>query len=231
MNEDYNLDRADLKTVEKGLPRWYLASLIRLTTIKKHLNIEDSVLEIGCGYTHPLMSLLTKDSYQCINMYHGVDMCELPETNSSLYTLQGSFNFVEQWPELAKSKIRYDKVVHIEVIEHMRPELGAEFLRGCHELLEDDGTMIFSTPVGAPDRKMSPNHVHEYGYAEMWEFVKKCGFVIQDVVGCYCDVKHLKYDEAYYKLKTRLSNDVLACVCAASRPAVSRNCLWFCKKG
>jgi len=230
VNKDYNLDRADLKQVNAGLPRWYLASLIRLTTIKKHLDITDAVLEIGCGYSHPLLDIITKDNYQVVSQYHGVDMCELPETNSSSYTLQGKFNFVDRWPELAKSKIRYDKVVHIEVVEHMRPELGVKFLEGCHELLEDDGQMIFSTPVGAPDRKPSPNHVHEYEYEEMWKFLVKHGFIIEKVIGCYCDVKHCKNDPVYEDMKYYLHNDVLSCIFAVTRPSVSRNCLWFCRK-
>ncbi len=229
MDKDYNLERADLKLVNAGLPRWYLASLIRLTTIKKHLKLEDFVLEIGCGYNHPLLSLLTKDNYQVISGFHGIDMCKLPDTNSSIYTLQGEFNFVEQWHELAKSKIRYDKVIHIEVIEHMRPELGVKFLEGCYELLENDGTMIFSTPVGAPDRKMSPNHVYEYGYEEMRDFLDKTGWIIQDVLGCFIDIKHI-IDDSYHWMKHLLHNDVLSCIFATRRPAASRNCLWFCKK-
>jgi len=227
-NEDYNLERADLKLVQAGLPRWYLASLIRLTTIKKHMKITDDVLEIGCGYTHPFMDILTKDNYQCINTYHGVDMCKLEDAGSSYYTLQGNFDFVTEWTKLC-SKFKYSKIVHIEVIEHMRKELGKEFLRGCWNLLEDDGTMIFSTPVGAPDRKMSPNHIHEYGYNEMYDILQDNGWKVRKVLGCWMDIKHL--DSAYDFLKYHLSNDVLSCVFAVNQPENSRNCLWMCKKG
>ena len=226
-NRDYDLTRMNLKRAKDNLNRDYSASFFRYSFARKFFSIHDNILEIGCGYNTPLARLIKSHSYQLVNTYTGVDMCPLEELHSNNIFLRGEFNFVERWKELAN--IKYETIIRLEVIEHMRVEFGTKLLKACRELIEPDGIMLFSTPIWN-GKTQSPNHVHEYTIIELEALVKSVGFKVHERFGTQINIRTLKqhFDIPKAMLKY-FDNNALSCIFAPMFPELSKCVFWTCK--
>lgn len=232
---DYETSTLHPTAYAEALLRNYSAHFFRWSFARRAMTVNDDVLEIGCGADYPLMRILTSGACAKCNTYLGVDMHPLPHINRLNSSLIGEFNFVERWPELKTDKYGYNRVVHFEVIEHMRVEFAKEMLRGCRELLSDDGKMYMSTPCYDGVRH-AYNHVHEYTVPEMAVMLSDAGFDVTRRYGTFVDIKHVtRCDDAavksvYARLSEYFDNDALSCFFAPIMPDAARDCLWVCEK-
>lgn len=224
------------------LHRDYTAHFFRWSFARRHITNKSDVLEIGCGEEKPLSRILTGGAAAHVNTYIGVDINKLKPSNSQRLTFLGEFNFVERANELKKMRPDgFDVIVHFEVIEHMRVDLGAKMLKKCYELLKPGGKMLMSTPC-YDGRRHAANHIHEYTVPELAEAVKKAGFKNEPQrFGTFMDIKHIgkveptgasmkAVAEVRKALEQYFDSDAISNFFGPLYPDHARNNLWICTK-
>jgi SAM-dependent methyltransferase len=242
LRDDRDYDKTQLHEAGHGqaLGRDYSAHFFRWSFARRFIKMTDNVLDIGCGQDRPLSKLLLGGACAKVNHYTGVDLNKLKPSNSQRLTLHGEFNFNERYDELIVDH-RFDVVVHLEVIEHMKVEHGQAMLAACYEVLQPGGVMLMSTPCYDGVRHAA-NHIHEYTVDELKNYVEAAGFVVERRFGTFMDIKHIGkgtedlfgLQAAVAKVREQLSeyydNDALSCIFAPLYPDAARNNLWVCRK-
>lgn len=239
---DYDTTQLHEAQHGKSLHRDYSAHFFRWSFARRFIGPKDDVLEVGCGEDRPLSKILTGGAAAHVNTYVGVDLNKLKESGSQRLTFIGEFNFVERWRELLKLRPKgFSVVVHFEVVEHMRVDHGAKFLKSCNAVLKLGGTMLMSTPC-YDGRRHAANHIHEYTVPELRKVAERAGFKVVRRFGTFMDIKHIEkghglegnmavYVRAVYEpLSAYFDNDALSCFFAPLFPDHARNNLWVCKK-
>lgn len=241
--DDREYDTTQLREAGHGrsLARDYSAHFFRWSFARRFITPKDNVLEIGCGEDRPLSKILTGGASARVNTYVGVDLNKLKPSNSQRLTFLGEFNFVERQKELMKLQPGgFDVVVHLEVIEHMRVDLGAKMLKACFNSLRPGGAMLMSTPVYDGVRHAA-NHIHEYTVPELQKAVEKAGFKVERRYGTFMDIKHIgkvetdRVDMAAVKqvakaLGEYFDNDAISNIFGPLYPDHARNNLWICRR-
>lgn len=241
--DDREYDTTQLHESGHGrtLARDYSAHFFRWSFARRFIKPTYDVLEVGCGQDQPLSKILTGGAAPRVNKYVGVDLNRLKGSEAQRLDFRGEFNFVERHGELLRDyKKGFDVLVHLEVIEHMRVDLGAKMLKACHKLLRPGGTMLMSTPC-YDGKRHAANHIHEYTVPELQRAVEKAGFTVKRRFGTFIDVKHIGRAEprgcsrdAVTQVKTALEeyfdSDAISCFFAPLYPDNARNNLWVCKK-
>ena len=235
-DRDYDTTQLHESGHGRSLHRDYSAHFWRWSFTRRFITAKDHVLEIGCGEDRPLSKILTGGAAPHVSTYVGVDLNRLKPSGSQRLTFIGEFNFVDRHNELIKLRPEgYDVLVHLEVLEHMRVEHGAKFLKACHALLKPGGVMLMSTPCYDGVRHAA-NHIHEYTVPELQKAAEKAGFIVDRRFGTFMDVKHVKKEgskavaEVYTALSAYYDNDALSCFFAPLFPDHARNNLWVCHK-
>lgn len=220
----------------RTLHRDYSAHFFRWSFARRFVKPSHDVLEIGCGEDRPLSKILTGGAAAHVNTYVGVDLNKLKPSASQRLTFHGEFNFVERYKELLKAKPeRFDIVVHYEVIEHMRVELGAKLLKACFDSLKVGGVMLMSTPC-YDGKRHAANHIHEYTVPELEKAVLKAGFKVERRFGTFMDIKHIKKhpDKAVGQVAAMLEeyfdSDAISNIFGPLFPDAARNNLWVCRR-
>lgn len=72
--------------------------------------------------------------------------------------------------------VPFDAVVCIEVIEHLRQDAQAHFIKQMGKLLSTDGALLITTPIAAGPAKMTPFHEHEFTQDEFTAYLSQ-GFL------------------------------------------------------
>jgi 2-polyprenyl-3-methyl-5-hydroxy-6-metoxy-1,4-benzoquinol methylase len=241
--DDREYDTTQLHATQHGksLHRDYSAHFWRWSFARRFITPKDHVLEIGCGEDKPLSKILTGGASARVNTYIGVDLNKLKPSNSQRLTFLGEFNFVERQKELLKMQPGgFDVVVHLEVIEHMRVDLGAKMLKACFASLRPGGVMLMSTPVYDGVRHAA-NHIHEYTVPELQKAVEKAGFKVERRYGTFMDIKHIgkvetdRVDPAAIKAVAKalgeyFDNDAISNIFGPLYPDHARNNLWICRR-
>ncbi len=225
----------------KILHRDYSAHFFRWSFARRFITVKDVVLEIGCGEDKPLSKILTRNAGPYVYRYIGVDINPLKPAAHQRLTFLGEFNFVERWQELLKLEpAKFDVVVHLEVIEHMKVTHGAKLLRACYEVLKPGGVMLMSTPC-YDGRRHAANHIHEYTVPELQKAVEKAGFMVEQRFGTFMDIKHIGKvaptgcDQAAVAavrkaLEAYFDNDAISNIFGPLYPDHARNNLWVCRR-
>lgn len=241
--DDREYDTTQLHATQHGksLHRDYSAHFWRWSFARRFITPKDNVLEIGCGEDRPLSKILTGGASARVNTYVGVDLNKLKPSNSQRLTFLGEFNFVERQKEVLKMQPGgFDVVVHLEVIEHMRVDLGAKLLKACFASLRPGGVMLMSTPVYDGVRHAA-NHIHEYTVPELEKAVRKAGFEVERRYGTFMDIKHIgkvetdRVDLSAVKqvakaLSEYFDNDAISNIFGPLYPDHARNNLWICRR-
>jgi 2-polyprenyl-3-methyl-5-hydroxy-6-metoxy-1,4-benzoquinol methylase len=241
--DDREYDTTQLHATQHGksLHRDYSSHFFRWSFARRFITPKDHVLEIGCGEDKPLSKILTGGASARVNTYIGVDLNKLKPSNSQRLTFLGEFNFVERQKELLKMQPGgFDVVVHLEVIEHMRVDLGAKMLKACFASLRPGGVMLMSTPVYDGVRHAA-NHIHEYTVPELEKAVVKAGFKVERRYGTFMDIKHIgkvetdRVDPAAVKAVAKalgeyFDNDAISNIFGPLYPDHARNNLWICRR-
>lgn len=231
---DYDTTQLHASGHGRSLHRDYSAHFFRWSFARRFITAKDDVLEVGCGQDRPLASILTGGAAAHVNTYVGVDLNALKSSNSQRLTFHGEFNFVERYRELIKNK-KFDVVIHFEVIEHMKVDLGAKMLKACFECLKPGGIMLMSTPCYDGVRHAA-NHIHEYTVPELQKAVEKAGFKVERRFGTFMDIKNIKKygtNEQHGLMKCLgeyFDNDALSNIFGPLFPDHSRNNLWVCRR-
>ena len=241
--DDREYDTTQLHATQHGksLHRDYSAHFWRWSFARRFITPKDHVLEIGCGEDKPLSKILTGGASARVDTYVGVDLNKLKPSNSQRLTFLGEFNFVDRQKELMKMRPGgFDVVVHLEVIEHMRVDLGAKMLKACFNSLRPGGVMLMSTPVYDGVRHAA-NHIHEYTVPELQKAVEKAGFKVERRYGTFMDIKHIgkvetdRVDPAAIKAVAKalgeyFDNDAISNIFGPLYPDHARNNLWICRR-
>lgn len=240
-DRDYDTTQLHATQHGKSLHRDYSAHFWRWSFARRFITPKDHVLEIGCGEDKPLSKILTGGASARVDTYVGVDLNKLKPSGSQRLTFLGEFNFVERQKELLKLRPGgFDVVVHLEVIEHMRVDLGAKMLKACFASLRPGGVMLMSTPVYDGVRHAA-NHIHEYTVPELEKAVVKAGFKVERRYGTFMDIKHIgkvetdRVDPAAVKAVAKalgeyFDNDAISNIFGPLYPDHARNNLWVCRK-
>lgn len=240
-DRDYDTTQLHATQHGKSLHRDYSAHFWRWSFARRFITPKDNVLEIGCGEDKPLSKILTGGASARVNTYVGVDLNKLKPSNSQRLTFLGEFNFVERQKEVLKMQPGgFDVVVHLEVIEHMRVDLGAKLLKACFASLRPGGVMLMSTPVYDGVRHAA-NHIHEYTVPELEKAVRKAGFEVERRYGTFMDIKHIgkvetdRVDPSAVKqvakaLSEYFDNDAISNIFGPLYPDHARNNLWICRR-
>ena len=224
-------DTTSLKTTSHGyrVHRDYGAHFFRWGWVTRQLKRDLEVLDVGCGVDTPFIRVLSgpEATVALPKRYVGVDLNPLKNPpNRPWVTYLGEFNFIKRYRELGT----FDRVICLEVIEHMRITEGRKLLRAMRACLKPSGLLYLSTPVF--NGNAAANHLHEYTISELSREVKRAGFLIQQRFGTFAnksEIKKVALPEELVLLKqlrTYYGDDVLACFLAPLYPDASRNNLW-----
>ena len=212
----------------RRIHRDYAAHFFRWGWCTRHVSHEHDVLEIGCGVDYPMSRLVQIAPGTVPKSYVGVDLNHLPNPPQLKWaTFRGEFNFVERYRELGT----FDRIVCLEVIEHMKLEHGCVLLEGIKACLRSGGQAYLSTPVF--NGKAAKNHIHEYTVEELAEEIVLSGLRVVRRFGTfasYSDIKRVAKPEELATLDAIgefYSHDVTACFLAPLYPDASRNNLWI----
>jgi 2-polyprenyl-3-methyl-5-hydroxy-6-metoxy-1,4-benzoquinol methylase len=229
-------------TQARSMNRDYSAHFFRWSFARRFIKPTDTVLEIGCGVDHPMLDVLTLGVQPLMLYYVGCDLNEVKKTNLKNATIYSKFNFVEKWKDLLKEwtvinlnkKARFNVIVHMEVMEHMKLDHGKKMLEACYDCLESGGTMIMSTPV-YDGKHHAANNIHEYTVDELRKTLNETGFTVEYRFGTFMDIKHIGKDDSTINAVKNLlgkyyDNNALSCIFAPLYPDRARNNLWVCTK-
>lgn len=170
------MDYLDLEKNKKAFDHfWYKARNDLIFKIFSQNKIKDiKILELGCGVGSQ-MNVLYKFSSQV----SGMDISPaavLEAQNRGLAVFQGD---IEQMTEVGE---KYDLICIFDVLEHLEKDSLA--LENIYKMLKDDGTLMFSVPVG---RKLFSNHdiymqhKRRYSHFEIKQKVSTAGFEFKDI--------------------------------------------------
>jgi SAM-dependent methyltransferase len=164
--------------IHERYPKIWDVKLIKRPSwlVKKHLRPGMRILDVGAGDKR--MKRRVKDAYPDI-LYKSMDIDR--RTPHDYYALD---DIDEQ----------FDLIILFEVIEHLELEQGMEMLRRLHELLDDEGMVIISTPnIFNPSRFwIDATHKVAYHYEELGGILFSEGFDIQAIYRTF-NASVLKY--------------------------------------
>lgn len=149
----------------KSLARGY-SNHIQRYIFAAHYSKDCRVLDAGCGtgYGSAYLSVQGATNVTAVDISHDA-LAEAKQLykRDNLRFIKGD---VERLCEITELDGRFDLVVNLENIEHLRQP--ARFLEGARQLLVDAGTLVVSTPNGALTAKdetgriLNPFHVQEF---------------------------------------------------------------------
>jgi 2-polyprenyl-3-methyl-5-hydroxy-6-metoxy-1,4-benzoquinol methylase len=233
--EDRKFDQTQLRAASYGhqVHRDYAAHFFRWGFSTNFVKLGCEVLDVGCGQDLPLVNVLIPRMSNIPKRYVGVDMNRVSAKPPRWATIHQEFDFTSRSKEIPGE---FDVIVNFEVIEHMKKEDGAKLLRAMRgKLREGSGRLLLSTPV-YNEKHMAKNHVHEYRYEELADWIASCGLEVESVHGTFMTSQAMKRvmskeeGELVERLHEFHSWDVLACFLAPKYPEASSNCCWVCKK-
>lgn len=127
----------------------------RLLWFKKHLNISDSVAELGCGTGYMITIPLVQDGYNVI----GVDLDQDSiEYGHKLLQEEGIDSSCLRCVDIKDIHIKVDTIIVSEVLEHIEDQDLSVVLKNLHSMLSDQGKLLVTVPNG-------------YGWFELESFI------------------------------------------------------------
>lgn len=225
--------------------RDYIAHCLRWTYVVKYLQAKQRyktarILDIGCGREVPLAKTLYS-SRLIVDRYVGIDVNVLvvPDTfHTGRFPIKlFSGDFVELG--LDALGFRPTLATCFEVLEHVEPSHAIKIVDHVHELLEDDGRFIMSTPNWDPRVGAAANHVNEMKHEALGAMLEQRGWVVEEKFGTFASIRDYK-DALFesYSCSESIFNDLrayydvnfLAVIFAPLFPHLARNCLWVLRK-
>jgi site-specific DNA-cytosine methylase/2-polyprenyl-3-methyl-5-hydroxy-6-metoxy-1,4-benzoquinol methylase len=218
---------------ERTVHRDYAAHFFRWGFAGRFINNEVEVLDVGCGPDLPLLAVMNHPRSNVPKRYVAVDMNKAPKfvPHRNWGTFLWEFNFLERYRELGK----FDFIVNLEVIEHMRKTDGERLLTAMRDCLKPAGKIMLSTPVF--DGKAAANHIHEWTVGELAGSIKRAGLTVEARYGTFANYNAIKRVATTEQMRTvnelskYYSGEVIACFLAPLYPDHARNNVWILAKG
>lgn len=189
--EPREFDKTSLRSAhhEFRISRDYAGHMVRWGFVRKFIDHETTVLDVGCGVDLPLARTLAGGYANTIPAsYTGLDLNRLKNLPSySWATFLEKFNFVADYKKLP---IKYDVVVSFETIEHVSREHTDTFLAGLKHCLASSGTLFLSTPNFKKTK--ARNHCYEFESKELQGLLEKAGFTVQEKYGTFASYPDIK---------------------------------------
>jgi 2-polyprenyl-3-methyl-5-hydroxy-6-metoxy-1,4-benzoquinol methylase len=235
----------------------------RLLIATKYLNLVSTkeniakVLDIGCsnGGLLQMQQTLARDFNTKTLHYVGVDIREKPllelrrfsdavlseRQRKMVFEKMGDICDIEFVKSIYKEHGKFDFVSAMEVIEHIPVECVSKFLKNIFRLLNDNGTLVVSTPIHFKEEPMfyPSDHVKEYTRNEMREMLEEY-FEIESEIGCFVDSKILKQilksgSESVWNLYKSLTdttkmNSIINNIFGMAYPTSCKSMIFVCKR-
>lgn len=183
---------------------WVLSNLIRFSsvagTILSHGKNPTRILDLGCS-SGTFLTFWYRN-YQAPGKlaldYTGIEV--VAKSYNDARERHPKHKFINA--DLVKTRVsdhikeKLDIVLALEVLEHVGQEAVDRVLEDAHELLDDDGLIIVSSPN--PKKHLGQqfmwidNHVYEFSLDEMEELLTRHGFEVTEVFGWLCDAALMK---------------------------------------
>ncbi|MPW25871.1 methyltransferase domain-containing protein [Alkalibaculum sp. M08DMB] len=131
------------------------------------------VLDIACGVGYGSKVLL--DDNENISSLIGIDICkDSIEYAKANYSYPNTSYYIDNalHLDLQQKYGTFDTITSFETIEHFRED--QQFINNLYNLLNEDGTLIISTPFGKGKSVpcSSPFHVYQYKEEEFLEVLQ-----------------------------------------------------------
>lgn len=219
---------------------------------KKGMNVVD----VCCGRSLmlPLLRYYSKD----INSYTGVDICEANIREAKRGAsgkikeedLKDYYPFKVDWilSNVAEMTCYIDKgfadvVIYTSALEHMHKDVGAQSLKECYTIMNNDSVMFLSCPntPGNGYETQYAAHVYEWGYQELKDMLEEIGFEIINEIGLVMKVKKMKefftsnkvskeMKEFYCKMSSYVPSAWLSAIVSIPYPEQSDEILFVVRK-
>ncbi len=128
--------------------------------LKRKLNKNDNVLEIGCDSGNFLLGLL--DTTRGKGEFVGIDFNEnaINEAESKIvYSRNKNCKFFCCDVNDFKTKLKFDYIILNDVIEHLSDRELTILLHTCQRMLNDNGEIVMHTPNGLNEYCMSDSTI------------------------------------------------------------------------
>lgn len=141
-------------------------------------NRDASILDVGCGWGHTLMRLMTA-GYRVLT---GIDVSP-GQIALARAALPAEISLVcsDAVEFLEKHSGEYDLITLFDVIEHMSPQQGEKLLRTMAHALKEAGLVVIRTPnmanlLGTYTRHIDMTHVTGYTEWSLAQLLEAAGF-------------------------------------------------------
>jgi 2-polyprenyl-3-methyl-5-hydroxy-6-metoxy-1,4-benzoquinol methylase len=239
--EERRFDKTQLHESHHGqyVHRDYAAHFFRWGWVSRQIQPGEWVLDIGCGQDQPLAKVMSGRPGGNREQYIGVDLNRVAKKfNAAWAKVLDEFNFIEQHDELLQMiPDGFDRIVCLEVIEHMGVGDGRRLLEAAQKVIVQGGTLYLSTPVFSGIA--AANHIHEYTVPELQQVLTETGWNVVDRKGTFANISAIKNamrtagDSHALQMLQRMSmwfgNDVISTLFAHEYPDASRNNIWVCQ--
>lgn len=226
--------------------RDYIAHCLRWSHVLRHVDIGETVLDLGCADGPMAMAFYT-NKYKP-KLYVGIDIREsiLEKARKKLEKAPwATFKAVDLIHNFDKvPKEAYSIITSFEMVEHIPGETVEPLLKNVATLMNKDTKFFLSTPCYDGVNKAS-NHVKEWFFEELKEVLQR-HFKIEAVYGTFGSQKDLKalhaagnpiamqlmseIDRVGFSLWELLheyyDSNFLATIWAPLFPELARNAIW-----
>lgn len=172
-NIDWSLLYQNRKQVAKQFGTlWQLPIKKRHHQVVREYSLANSSwLEIGAG-SRNLKPIIEECNQSCQYKSYDID--------------QRNFH---DFYSLEEIKGQYDRIVMLEVIEHITLDHAAEVLQRCFSVLKPNGKILISTPniYYPPAFLRDVTHITPWAYDELGGFLQLNGFSVENIYRIYHD--------------------------------------------
>ena len=166
----------------KDPSRYYFFHEILLGLLRRQIDADSALLDIGCG-----AGILAEVTHDKVKKYTGIDISQerIRQAEERIKFDNCSFE-VQDAQHLTFCDSSFDIAVAIEVIEHV-PDTDS-FLRGINRVLVKGGTLIVSTPTNLFFKNKledlyKDQHIYEFSIPRLKSILAESGFSIKLVMG------------------------------------------------
>jgi cyclopropane-fatty-acyl-phospholipid synthase len=131
---------------------------IDLSLGKCHLQPDQTLLDIGCGWGGTALRAASKHRLKVIGLTLSKNQHAYANEQARRHGLTDSVEFrLQGWEEFSQPAV--DRIVSIGAFEHFRYERHAEFFQKCKQILKPDGRMMLHTIVLSPLKTLEQMNV------------------------------------------------------------------------
>ena len=194
-----------------------------------------TILDVGCAPDWNLLVTIHSNGAHP-GYYMGIDARDCSRTipKVSFPTVFEQVNIVDRLP-MGPENDCWNLITFLEVLEHMPKDCGIKVLNNLFNIMDQNSTLIMSTPCYDEKAGMAESHIREWTYSELKEELE-VRFTIEDHFGTFISqssyVSTMSEEELkmFHRLKQYFNSAWISNFYAPLYPDKSRNCLWVLKK-